>query len=114
MVRRPPRSTLTYTLFPYTTRVRATDQSFLLHPLDQARGAVISDAQLPLQPARRGLLAFGDDLAGLRIHAVFGAVAAGGGALHRKAAVLGVLGDAVDIVGSALTLPVIGDRKRVV
>src|SRR3546814_9948881 len=94
--------------------VGRTDQPFLLHPLDQARGAVISDAQLPLQPARRGLLAFGDDLAGLRIHAVFGAVAAGGGALHRKAAVLGVLGDAVDIVGAALTLPVIGDRAPLV
>src|SRR3546814_6658989 len=38
-------------------------QPLLLHPLDQAGGAVISDAQLPLQPARRGLLAFGDDLA---------------------------------------------------
>src|SRR3546814_14584282 len=89
-----------------------TDQPFLLHPLDQARGAVISDAQLPLQPARRGLLAFGDDLAGLRIHAVFGAVAAGGGALHRNAAVLGVLGHAVDLGGAALTPPVIGDRAH--
>src|SRR3546814_19647164 len=69
--------------------VGRTDQPFLFHPLDQARGAVIADAQLPLQPARRSLLAFGDDLAGLGIHAVFGAVAAGGGALHRKAAVLG-------------------------
>src|SRR3546814_3622865 len=64
--------------------VGRTDQPFLFHPLDQARGAVIADAQLPLQPARRSLLAFGDDLAGLGIHAVFGAVAAGGGALHRK------------------------------
>src|SRR3546814_15430878 len=80
--------------------VGRTDQPFLFHPLDQARGAVIADAQLPLQPARRSLLAFGDDLAGLGIHAVFGAVAAGGGALHRKAAVLGVLGDAVDIARS--------------
>src|SRR3546814_13287759 len=53
--------------------VGRTDQPFLLHPLDQARGTVIADAQLPLQPARRRLLAFGDDLAGLRLHAVFGA-----------------------------------------
>src|SRR3546814_16320234 len=26
MIRRPPRSTRTYTLFPYTTRVRSADQ----------------------------------------------------------------------------------------
>src|SRR3546814_16456266 len=56
--------------------VGRTHQPFLLHPLDHARGAVVADPQLPLQPACRGFLAFGDDLACLRIPAVLGAVAA--------------------------------------
>src|SRR3546814_4985462 len=43
--------------------VGRTHQPFLLHPLDHARGAVVADPQLPLQPACRGFLAFGDDLA---------------------------------------------------
>src|SRR3546814_8708705 len=53
--------------------VGRTHQPFLLHPLDHARGAVVADPQLPLQPACRGFLAFGGDLACLRIHAVLGA-----------------------------------------
>src|SRR3546814_13819827 len=89
-------------------------QPLLLHPLDQAGGAVISDAQLPLQPARRGLLAFGDDLARLRVHAILGAVATRRSALHREAAVLGFLGDAFDIVGRALAAPMVGDRPPLV
>src|SRR3546814_20972796 len=87
--------------------VGRTDQPFLFHPLDQARGAVIADAQLPLQPARRSLLAFGDDLAGLGIHSVFGSVAARGGALPPQPPVLGVLGAAVVIIVAALALPVL-------
>src|SRR3546814_3142461 len=94
--------------------IERAHQPLLLHPLDQAGGAVISDAQLPLQPARRGLLAFGDDLARLRVHAILGAVAARRSALHREAAVLGFLGDAFDIVGRALAAPMVGDRAHLV
>src|SRR3546814_11967516 len=48
MIRRPPISTRTDTLFPYTTLFRS--------------GVVVADAKLTLEIAGRGLLAFGDDL----------------------------------------------------
>ena len=42
--------------------VGLADEAVLLHPLDQPRRAVVADAQLALEIAGRGLLAFGDDL----------------------------------------------------
>ena len=41
--------------------VGGADHAFLLHPLDQPRGIVVADAQLPLQVGGRGLLALGED-----------------------------------------------------
>ena len=42
--------------------VGGADQPVFLHPLDQARGAVVADPQLPLEVGGRGFLALGDDL----------------------------------------------------
>src|SRR3546814_14086837 len=59
MIRRPPRSTRTDTLFPYTTLFRSLDERH--HPLgsDQA-GA------MRFRPDGEPLLQIGDDLAGIR------------------------------------------------
>ena len=44
--------------------VGRADQPFLFHPFDQARGRIISDAQLALKPAGRCLAVFDDELDG--------------------------------------------------
>src|SRR3546814_4440780 len=51
-------------------------QPLLLHLLDQAGGAVIADAQLPLEPTGRRLLIFEHQLAGLAEKLRVGAVVA--------------------------------------
>ena len=38
--------------------VGGADEAFLLHPLDQARGIVVTDPELALEVGGRGLLAF--------------------------------------------------------
>src|SRR5690349_11549802 len=48
--------------FAATDMVGLSDEAVLLHPLDQARRAVVPDAELALEVRGRGLLAFGDDL----------------------------------------------------
>src|SRR3546814_14323966 len=41
MIRRPPRSTRTDTLFPYTTLFRSLDVIVAVHRIDEARGIFI-------------------------------------------------------------------------
>src|SRR5205085_3388800 len=78
-------------------------------PLDETRGAVIADAQLALKVGGRGFLALGDDLDRLAVKLGFGVVLAGRLAVEQIAAVLGLLGDRLDIVGRALPAPMLGD-----
>src|SRR3546814_9720680 len=55
MIRRPPRSTRTDTLFPYTTRFRSRDQ--FLHPLGQLAAAAVGVAAVHDQRHRIDLVA---------------------------------------------------------
>src|SRR5437868_4515645 len=89
--------------------VGLADQPILLHPLDQPRGAVVADAQLALEVRGRGLLALGDDLNRLAVELGLGIVLAGWLAVEQIAAVLGLLGDGLDIFGRALSAPMFGD-----
>src|SRR6478735_8272209 len=87
---------------------RVPVQTILLHSLDQARRAVVPDAQLALEVGGRGFLAFGDDLDRLAIQLRLGIVFAGRLAVEQVATVLGLLGDRLDIVGRALLAPMFG------
>src|SRR3546814_2030865 len=83
MIRRPPRSTRTDTLFPYTTLFRSPVRERLLPPQRAARRAARADARAPVHagrcahflprgPDRRGsaqlLRARRPDLQGFRLH----------------------------------------------
>src|SRR4051794_16606660 len=70
--------------------VGLADQAVLFHPLDQASGAIVADAQLALEVRRRGLLAFGDDLDRLPVKLRLGVVLAGRLAVEKIAAVFGL------------------------
>src|SRR4249919_3109903 len=91
--------------FAAADMVGGADHAFLLHPLDQPRRIVVADAQLPLQVGGRGLLALGDDLYRLAEHLRLGIVLADRLAVEDIAAVLGLLGDRLDIFGMALAAP---------
>ena len=90
------------------------DQPFLLHTFDKARGAIVADAQLPLEPACRGLLIFEHELTGpaeqLRIRAVIAQI----DAIERETAFLRLFCDGGDIVGLALGAPMIGNGAHFV
>src|SRR6185369_8276465 len=62
---------------PATDMVGLADEPVLLHPLDQARRAVVADAELALEVRRRRLLALGDDLDRLAVELGLGVVLAG-------------------------------------
>src|ERR1043166_2684685 len=64
---------------------------------------------MPLNPTRRGLLALEHDLADLAVLALLGVVGGGIDVLEPEAAVLGLLGDRINVFGAALTAPVVGD-----
>src|SRR5437868_14283755 len=68
--------------------VGLTDEPVLLHPLDQARGAAVADAQLPLDVGRTGLQALSDDLHRLAVKLYLCIVFAGRLAIEQIAAVL--------------------------
>src|ERR1044072_4069535 len=89
--------------------VRLADQPVLLHPLDEPRRAVVADAELALEIGRRSLLAFGDDLDRLAVELGLGVVLAGRLTVEQVTAVLGLLGDRLDIFGRALLPPMLGD-----
>src|SRR5436190_19937208 len=89
--------------------VGLADQPILLHPLDQPRCAIIADAKLALEVAGRGLLALGDDLDRLAVELGLGIVFADRLAVEQIAAVLGLFGHRVDIVGMTLLAPMVGD-----
>ena len=97
--------------FAAADMVGLADQPVLLHPLDQPRGAVVADAQLALEVGGRGLLALGDDLDRLAVELGLGIVLAGRLAVEQIAAVLGLLGDRLDIFGRALRAPMLGDAR---
>jgi len=88
--------------FAATDMVGRADIAILFHAIDQAGSAVIADAKLALDPARRGLLAFEDNLARLAVHRIFRAVIIAQ-AIEREPAIFGLLGDRLDIIW--LTLP---------
>src|SRR6476646_9882910 len=90
--------------------VGLTDEPVLLHPLDQPRRAVVADAELALEVGGRGLLALGDDLDRLAVELGLGVVLASRLAIEQIAAVLGLLGDRLDIIRGALLAPMLGDR----
>src|SRR5947209_3138948 len=90
--------------------VGLADEAVLLHAFDQPRGAVVSDAELPLEVGGRRLLALGDNLDCLAIELGLGVVLAGRLTIEQIAAILRLLGDRLDIVGSALPAPMLGDR----
>src|SRR3546814_6370059 len=61
MIRRPPRSTRTDTLFPYTTRFRsADDEAAGAGRADEAVDDILRIARLPVGEARCGDLGHGD------------------------------------------------------
>ena len=84
-------------------------EAVLLHPLDVPRRTVVADSHLPLQPAGRRLLALRDDLDRLAEFLFLGAVVADRRTVQREA-VLGFLGDRLDVFWLALRAPVVGDR----
>src|SRR4051794_36455842 len=92
--------------------VGLADQAVLFHPLDQASGAIVADAQLALEVGRRGLLAFGDDLDRLTVKLRLGVVLAGRLAVKKIAAVFGLLGDRLDVVRSTLLAPMLSHRAH--
>src|SRR3546814_16886611 len=68
MIRRPPRSTRTDTLFPYTTLVRSQQRRSLLDLADEAEGAVLPFGHLALdQDAVAGVGEHMDDEQAARI-----------------------------------------------
>src|SRR5687767_14208001 len=69
------------------------DQPILLHPFNQARGTVVTDAQLTLEVAGRRLLALRDDLYRLAVHLGLGIVLADRLPVEQVSAVLGLFGD---------------------
>src|SRR3954454_15177046 len=85
--------------------VGLADEAVLLHPLDEARRAVVADAQLALQVGSRGFLALGDDLHRLAVELGLGIVLAGRLAIEQIAAVFGLLGHGVIVFGRALPAP---------
>src|SRR4029079_14378156 len=89
--------------------VGLADEAVLLHPLNEPRGTVVADAQLALQVGSRGLLALGDDLDRLAVELRLGIILAGRLAVEQIAAVLGLLGDGLDVVRSTLLAPMFGD-----
>src|SRR3954449_12309936 len=95
-----------------TDVIGLSDEAILLHPLDQPRGAVVSDTKLPLEVGRRGLLALGDDLDRLAVELGLRVVLAGRLAVEQVAAVLGFLGDGLDIIGRALLAPMLSNRAH--
>src|SRR5947208_2822810 len=50
--------------------VGGADDAFGFHALDQSRGAVVADLQIPLHKARRGLALAGDERHGLVVERV--------------------------------------------
>src|SRR3546814_10653476 len=88
--------------------IGGAEMAVIFLPLDKTRGAVVSDASLPLQPACGRLLIIEDELAGLAIKLRVGAVVREIGAIKGKAAVFRFFGNSLDIVGLALRAPVIG------
>src|SRR3546814_14884767 len=81
MIRRPPRSTRTDTLFPYTTLFRSEEQRWRLDHLQHPEARLELLAAVAQEP--RPVRGAGDDVAELRhhlaavAHAQRGAVAAG-------------------------------------
>src|SRR4051812_38999315 len=71
--------------------VGLTDEPVLLHALNQPRGAVIADTQLPLEIRGRGLLALSDDLDRLAVELGLGIVLAGRLPVEQITAVLRLL-----------------------
>src|SRR4249919_22809 len=59
-----------------TNMIGLADESVLLHPLDQTRCAIVTDAELPLEIGGRGFLALGDGLHRLAIKLSLGIVLA--------------------------------------
>ena len=100
--------------FAAADMVGDADQPVLFHPLDQPRRTVVTDAQLALDIAGRGLLALGDDLDRLAVKLGLGVVLLRRLAVEQIAAVLGLLGNRLNIIGDPLLAPVIGDRADLV
>src|SRR3546814_11159285 len=88
--------------------IGGAEMAVIFLPLDKTRGAVVSDASLPLQPACGRLLIIEDELAGLAIKLRVGAVVRESGAIKGKAAVFRYFGTSLDIVGLALRAQVVG------
>ena len=93
--------------------VGSPHDAVLFHPLDQPGGAVIADAELPLEPTGRGLLAFHHQLDGVAILLVLGRILAVRRAIERET-ILGFLGDGLDIIRLTLPAPVIRHRAHLV
>src|SRR5437868_6865175 len=94
--------------FAAADMVGDADDTVFLHPLDQARGVVVADAELALEVGGGGLLALRHGLDRLAVELRLGVVVAGRLALEEIAAVLRLFGHRLDIVRPAL------DRKSVV
>src|SRR4029078_11122260 len=92
--------------------VGLADEPVLLHSFDQPRGAVVADPQLALEIGGRRLLALGHDLDRLAVELGLGIVFAGRLAVEQIAAVLGLLGYPLDIIGRALLAPMFGNRPH--
>src|SRR3546814_10631147 len=80
--------------------VRGADDALLLHPLDEACGVVVANAELALDVARRSLLALRDGLDGLAVELAVGIVLAGRLTLEHVAAVLGLFGNRLVVIRS--------------
>src|SRR5262245_13473509 len=85
------------------------DEAVALHAFDPLRGGVVAATHLALQPAGAGFLAFEHQLADLAVLAFLGGVAGGVDVVEAETAVLGFLGDRIDVFGAALLAPEFGD-----
>src|SRR3546814_16950246 len=126
MIRRPPRSTRTDTLFPYTTLFRSRqhfalahvigsrDQTLFLHALDDAGGAVVADLEVALHKAGRCLAVLQHHRHGAVVAVVATAFTAEAAAAVDVS--FSVVGDGFDVGRLALLFPEIGSasgRERV-
>src|SRR5690348_17301251 len=87
--------------------VGLADEPVLLHPLDEARCAVVADAELALEIGGRGLLAFGDDLDGFAVELRLGVILVRRLAVEQVTTVFRLLGDSLDIFGDTLPPPML-------
>ena len=87
--------------------VGGADETVFLHPLDPLGGGVVADAHLALEPGSARLLVLEHDLAGLAVLALLGVVGGGEIVVEAEEAILGLLGDRVDIFRLALRAPVL-------